>query len=88
MKAGDRIRLTEYIMGLYANGTKDYTVQEFRYCLGIFESDEHRQAGSFTPLCELYERGPDSEIKYISNFGEYTTNMVPSFMNIPKESDQ
>ena len=82
MKAGDKIRLTQYIMGLYANGTEDYIVEEFRHCLGIFESSEHREAGKFTPLCELYERGPESEDKYISNFGEYVTNKVPAFMNI------
>ena len=61
---------------------QDFTVEEFRYCLGIFESDEHRQAGKFTPLCELYGRGPESETKYISNFGEYVTNPVQLFMNI------
>jgi len=82
MKAGDRVRLTCYMMA-YPCGTEDYTIEEFRYCLGIFESEERRSAGKFTPLCELYEAGPESEISYISNFGEYTTNMVPSFMNIP-----
>ena len=81
MKAGDKIRLTDYVMG-YPCGTSDYVVEEFRYCLGIFLSDEHKEAGKFTPLCELYERGPLSENKYISNFGEYDTNLVPSYMNI------
>lgn len=83
MKPGDRIRLTRYIMG-HACGTEDFTVEEFRHCLGVFESEEHRTAGRFTPLCELYEPGPDSEHLYISNFGEYISNMVPAFMNIPK----
>lgn len=83
MKAGDRIRLTYYTMG-YENGTVDHTVEEFRFCLGIFESDEHREAGQFTPLCELYDNGPESEDKYISNFGSYRTNQVPAFMNIPR----
>ena len=82
MKAGDKVRLTEYCMG-HAIGTNDFTVEEFRYCLGIFESELHRMAGRFTPLCELYERGPESEDSYISNFGPYVTNMVPAFMNIP-----
>lgn len=82
MKAGDKIRLTQYVMGFYQNGTKDYTVEEFRYCLGIFESDDHRKAEIFTPLCELYERGPESEDRYLPNFGEYVTNKVPAFMNI------
>ena len=82
MKVGDKIRLNQYIMG-YKCGTADFRVEEFRNCLGIFESNEHRMAGKFTPLCYLYERGPESENKYISNFGEYVTNMVPSFINLP-----
>ena len=81
MKAGDRVRLTDYVIG-YPCGCIDYTVEEFRFCLGIFESDQHRLAGKFTPLCDLYERGPESENKYISNFGEYVSNQVPSFMNL------
>lgn len=82
MKSGDRIRLKSYMVGL-----EDFTVEEFRFCLGIFESSQHRKAGAFTPLCELYGRGPDSEDEYISNFGEYTTNMVPSFMNLQRPKD-
>lgn len=81
MKAGDRIRVQHYIMGSAAY-TEDYTVEYFRYCLGIFLSDEHSQAGNFTPLCELYEKGPDSEDGYISNYGEYYTNPVQGWMDI------
>lgn len=80
MQAGDRIRIQTQWGPL-----KDFTVEEFRYCLGVFETDEHRNAGSFTPLCDLYERGPDSENKYSSLAGDYITNMVPSFMNLPKD---
>lgn len=83
MQAGDRVRLNTYMMGL-CTGTEDFTIEEFRYCLGVFYNEECREAGKFTPLCELYERGPDSEDKYISHFGEYVSNKVPSFMNIPK----
>lgn len=85
MKEGDKIRLTYYVMGSYPCGTNDFIVEEFRFCLGVFMSDQHRKAESFTPLCDLYERGPESEDGYISNFGEYVTNKVPSFMNIPKD---
>jgi hypothetical protein len=81
MKAGDKIRLQRYIFGHPAN-LADYEVEEFRHCLGIFESPACRKAGNFTPLCNLYENGPDSQNGYISNYGEYTTNQVPSFMNI------
>ena len=73
MKAGDRIRVQHYMMGHRAY-TEDFTVEEFRYCLGFFESNEHRQASKFTPFCDLYERGPESKDSYISNFGEHYTN--------------
>lgn len=81
MKAGDKIRIQHYMMG-YKSHTEDYTVEEFRYCLGIFQSSEHRAANSFTPLCELYERGPESEDDYISNFGATYTNPVQAWMDI------
>jgi hypothetical protein len=82
MKAGNKIRLQHYIFG-HPLEQKDYVVEEFRHCLGIFLSDQHRQAEQFTPLCDLYEPGADSEQKYISNHGEYHTNMVQSWMDLP-----
>lgn len=84
---GDRIRLTKYLCG-NANGTEDYTVEQFRNCLGIFLSDDHRKAGEFTPLCYLYERGPYSKDLYIPNFGEYISDQVPSFMNLPRVAEK
>lgn len=82
MKVGNRVRVSTYIMG-YEVGFEDYTIEEFRYCLGFFRSEEHRLAGHFTPLCELYERGPDSENSYISNYGEYVTNLVQGWSDLP-----
>lgn len=82
MKPGDRIRIQFYMYGKPST-QKDYTVEEFRYCLGVFLSDNDRTAGRFTPLCELYEPSPESEQRYISNYGEYHTNMVQSWMDIP-----
>lgn len=82
MKVGNRIRVTTYIMG-YESGYEDFTVEEFRYCLGIFQSEQHRLANHFTPLCDLYERGPESENSYISNYGEYYTNPVQGWSDIP-----
>lgn len=82
MKAGCRIRVTQYIMG-FDVGFEDYTVEEFRYCLGIFRSEQHRIAGDFTPLCELYERGPDSTNDYIPNYGSYVTNQVQGWSDLP-----
>ena len=81
MKAGDKIRLDCGWQGMYSD-MQDFTVEEFRFCLGIFQSDQHREAGNFTPLCDLYEAGPESENKYISNYGDYNTNEVPRFMMI------
>ena len=86
MKAGDKIRVFTYVFGK-ETGVKDYIVEEFRYCLGIFQSENHRTAGEFTPLCDLYEPGPESEKKYISNFGEYYTNQVQAWMDIPKDPE-
>jgi len=78
MKAGDRIRVFTRF------GTKDFTVEYFRYCLGVFSSEEARQANEFTPLCGLYERGPDSKDDYIPNYGECYTKPVQAWMDIPK----
>jgi|TARA_R110002096_G_scaffold262406_4_gene455895 hypothetical protein len=83
MKAGDRIKVDVGWSGMYSE-YQDFTVEEFRYCLGIFASDDHRKAGKFTPLCEMYERGPESKNEYIPNFGEYTSNLVQAFMNLPR----
>jgi len=32
----------------------------------------------------MNEAGPESTEEYISNYGEYTSNKVPAFMEIPK----
>lgn len=82
MKAGDRIRVQTYIRNIPYDST-DYTVEEFRYCLGIFESNAHREARHFTPLCDLYEPGPESKQAYVANHGEYYTNEVQAWMDIP-----
>ena len=81
MKSGDRIRVQKYTMG-FPSHTDDYTVEEFRFCLGVFLSENHKKANNFKPLCDLYERGADSENGYISNYGEYYTNPVQAWMDI------
>ncbi len=82
MKVGDKIRIQKYIMGTPSH-QEDYVIEEFRYCLGIFLSEDDRTAGNFTPLCELYEHGTESKEEYISNYGSYYTNKVQSWMDIP-----
>ena len=84
VKAGDKIRVTRRMFGC-AVVNEDFIVEEFRHCLGVFESENHRTAGRFTPLCDLYETGSESEQKYISNFGEYYTNMVQMWMDLPSD---
>ena len=84
MKAGDRIRVTRRMFGVAVENV-DFTVEEFRHCLGIFQSGAHREAGRFTPLCDLYEPGPDSEEKYVPNFGPYNTDMVQAWMDLPSK---
>ena len=81
MKVGSKIRV-QYHKGEHPIDIKDYTIEEFRYCLGFFESEQDRKANRFTPLCELYERGPDSKSNYIPNYGEYYTNPVQGWMDI------
>ena len=81
MKAGHRIRVLDWYRDSLI-GTNEYVVEEFRHCLGIFESGAHREAGRFTPLCELYEPGPDSEERYIGNFGNYHTNEVQAWIDL------
>jgi len=81
MKAGDRIRIKTFYGEIL-----DFNVEEFRHCLGVFQSEDHRKAQRFTPLCDLYEPAPDAKQGYISNFGEYWDSYVPLYMNIPKET--
>ena len=81
---GDWIKLTLYPF-IGATETKDFRVERFRDCLGIFQSDSARTAGQFTPLCEMYGHGAGSENAYLSNFGEYVKNPVALWMQIPRK---
>jgi hypothetical protein len=74
---GDRIRV-ELNWGM----TADLTVEMFRDCLGVFLSPQYREAGLFTPLCEMYGHGGNSETGYISNFGEYVKNPVALWVQL------
>ncbi|MDU7405630.1 MAG: hypothetical protein E7L15_17460 [Citrobacter portucalensis] len=84
-KAGDVIRV---VSDNYWRGTEvdEYTLEEFRFTLGFFKSDDHRTAGLFTALSDgdLWIDGPDSKDEYICNFGSYRSNQVPAFEVIRK----
>lgn len=82
MKAGDKIKVDAGWSGMYSDWI-ELTVEEFRFCLGVFQSSEHRVAERFTPLCELYCDGPETEIEYISHMGELRTNQVPAWIDVP-----
>ena len=82
MKVGNRISIDWCTFGSRWDDVEEYTVEEFRHTLGIFTSDERRESGEFTPLCELYTKGPESEKKYIPNHGEYTTNLVQGWSDL------
>lgn len=81
MLVGDIIALEVHVMGKPTGEWQEFVVEEFRDCLGVFLSDQHRTAGRFVPLCDLYQPGLKSEEKYIPNFGSYYTNMVPQWQN-------
>ncbi len=81
IEVGDKIRLIHYICGQDV-GYLDFKVEKFRFCLGIFTSPACRKAGEFVPLCKLYEPSAESKGGYISNYGSYQTDMIPSFMQI------
>jgi len=76
---GDRIRLEGYWGHMF-----EATVESFRDCLGVFLSEDHRKAGNFTPLCELYGHGAGSSTGYISNYGEYIKDPVALWMQVPR----
>lgn len=81
MKVGDKIRVDWEAHG-YWDGVYDYVVEEYRHTLGIFKSEEARKAGNLTPLCDIYYDGPETERKYISNYGEYRTNLVQGWTDL------
>ena len=87
MEQGERIRVKTYCMG-HVTGFEDFTVELFRHCLGIFHTEQDRQAQQFTPLCELYEPGPDSKQDYISNYGEYQTQWVQAWGDLPRLTEK
>ena len=79
MEVGDRIRVMNHF-----GDSVDYNIEKFRHCLGFFQNDDYRTAQKFTPLCELYEIGPESKEDYISNFGNYQTQWVQSWGDLPR----
>lgn len=79
-KPGDLIRWTRDT-GWRGTEVVEFELEIYRFTLGFFEDEQHREAGVFTPLCDLdlWIDGPESGDGYVSNFGPYRTNQVPAF---------
>lgn len=78
---GDRIQI-------YGDRDDLYTcdVEMFRDCLGVFLSPSAREAGQFTPLCDLYGHGSGSSNGYISNHGGYIKDPVALWSQVTKST--
>jgi len=75
---GDTVRVPREMFGKIIE-VCEFKLEEFHFCLGFFESDAHRAASKFTPLCDLIEPAPDATWKYWSNFGEYVDKYVQRY---------
>lgn len=80
-KAGDKVRVERYMFG-YFDGFEIFELCDFHYCLGIWQSEDHKKAHRFTPLCELITPSPESKKGYISNFGEYNSEYIATYQII------
>ncbi len=85
IKEGDKIKLKEYF-GDKVIGEDVYTVEYFRYALGIFISENARLSGDFTPLCSLYGKSEYSKECYIPNYGSYFTCEVPLWIEANQDA--
>ena len=61
-------------------------VEMFRDCLGVFLSQSQRNAGEFTPLCEMYGHGAGSSEGYESNHGPYVKDPVALWSQVPPDT--
>ena len=78
-KEGDIIRV--FIGCSWYETLEEFKLEKFRFTLGFFKSEQAREAGNFTALSDsdIWTRGPDSKNGYVSNYGEYVSNLVPNF---------
>ncbi len=76
---GDTIRV--FIGCSWYETLEEFKLERFRFTLGFFKSEQDREAGNFTALSDndIWTSGPDSKISYVSNYGEYVSNLVPNF---------
>jgi hypothetical protein len=87
MKVGNRIRIAPEHLDRETE-EREFIVVEHRQTFGVFWSEEAREAGDLTPLCDLYIPAEDSETEYIPNYGEYDTKMVPCWTVVPEDEER
>lgn len=83
-KAGDTVRVERSYWGDSVYFT-DHILEEFNFCLGFYGEDGPKAPCNFTPLSELYDRHPEAESEYWSNYGSYFTKHVNKFEIIQKQ---
>lgn len=76
-KVGDTVRVPIYIFGNFAYFS-EYKLEMYNYCLGFYKGSPKTPC-NFTPLSSLYEPAPDSEMQYISNYGQIHTDYIQTF---------
>ena len=84
-KVGDTVRVPVYIFGKFAYFDK-FKIESYNYCLGFYRGNPKTPC-NFTPLSELYEPGPESEIDYVSNYGQIHTSYIQTFEVIRNETN-
>lgn len=76
LKVGDKV-LVKWHNGLYPEEGV-FVLEEYMFCLGYFESEEHRTMHRFTPLSDLMQPA-DDRTAHMSNIGSYPIEVVPMF---------
>ena len=80
-KVGDTVRVQRSYWGGDIYFT-EHKLEELNFCLGFYGDSEGfgpRTPCNFTPLSELYDRHPDAEEKYYSNYGSYFSEHINRF---------
>lgn len=80
-KIGDIVRVERSYWGDDVYFT-EHKIEELNYCLGFYGDSEGfgpRTPCNFTPLCELYDKAPESTEKYHSNYGPYHSSYINKF---------
>ncbi len=85
VRVGDTIRL-RIAQGHYEE-IVEAVVELHRCCPGVFFFEYERRVGGFHPLCEFYERGPNSRDEYEPNYGEYVSDLVPGWVIVRRKED-